>query len=203
MLTSSIDKLDWLKAGGLIPAVVQHAESGVVLMVGYMNREALTRTIESRHVTFYSRTRGKLWTKGETSDHWLDLVDVFADCDNDTLLVLARPNGPTCHTGSFTCFPDATAPRVSFLAALDAVVAERERDRPIGSYAANLFDSGIKRIAQKVGEEGVETALAAVAEDDKALLDESADLLFHLIVLLRAKGMGIAELVTRLAERHK
>jgi len=192
-------QLDWSKGDGMLPAIVQHAATGVVLMLGFMNYEALSRTLETKRVTFFSRTKQRLWTKGETSGHWLDVVNVSADCDADTLLVLARPAGPVCHTGAATCFPESARP---FLATLDALIESRARARPEGSYTTKLFDAGVRRIAQKVGEEGVETALAAVAQDDDALLDESADLLYHLLVLLRARGLGLSDMVERLQKRH-
>ena len=157
-------------------------------MVGYMDDEALSRTLDSKAVTFWSRSRREYWKKGETSGHVLELVSVEADCDNDTLLVLAKPHGPTCHLQRDSCFPEAPG---GFLADLDALVRQREQQRPPDSYTTRLFESGIRRIAQKVGEEGVETALAGVVQDDEALLGESADLLFHLIVLLRARGLSL------------
>ncbi|MFT4255842.1 MAG: bifunctional phosphoribosyl-AMP cyclohydrolase/phosphoribosyl-ATP diphosphatase HisIE [Pseudoxanthomonas sp.] len=191
--------LDWGKGDGLLPVVVQDAGTLRVLMLGYMNGEALAATRKSGHVTFFSRSKQRLWTKGESSGHFLDVVQMKVDCDNDTLLVLARPHGPTCHLGRASCFPDAPE---DFLAALNALVASREKERPAGSYTTRLFESGVRRIAQKVGEEGVETALAGVAQDDGALLGESADLLYHLIVLLRARGLSLADAVAVLRERH-
>ena len=195
-----IEALAWEKQGGLLPAIVQDADNGRVLMLGYMNREALARTLASGRVCFYSRSRNVLWTKGESSGHFLDFVSLEADCDADTLLVQARPNGPTCHLQRASCFPEAPA---SFLSELDAVVAQRERERPAGSYSTKLFEAGVRRIAQKVGEEGVETALAAVAQDEQALLGESADLVYHLLVLLRSRGLGWADLVRTLEHRHR
>lgn len=192
--------LDWDKQQGLLPAVVQDAASHRVLMLGYMDRAALAATFASGRVTFYSRRRQRLWVKGETSGHVLDLVSIEADCDGDTLLVQARPRGPTCHLGRVSCFPAAPA---DFLAELDALIAQRERERPAGSYTTKLFEAGLRRIAQKVGEEGVETSLAAIAEDDAALLGEAADLLYHLIVLLRARGLGLADAVAALQARHR
>lgn len=197
--TIDIESLAWEKQDGLLPAIVQDADTRRVLMLGYMSREALARTLELRQVTFFSRSRQQLWTKGESSGHVLTLVDLEVDCDNDTLLVQARPQGPTCHLGTVSCFP--TAPG-DVLADLDALIARRAIDRPAGSYTTKLFDSGIKRIAQKVGEEGLETALAAVVEDDDALLGESADLLYHLIVLLRARGLNLDDLKRTLATRR-
>jgi phosphoribosyl-AMP cyclohydrolase / phosphoribosyl-ATP pyrophosphohydrolase len=192
-------RLDWAKGDGLLPVVVQDASNLRVLMLGYMNREALEATLVSRRVTFFSRSKQRLWTKGESSGHVLELVSVDADCDNDTLLVLAHPYGPTCHLQRASCFPSAPS---AFLSDLDALVAQRERERPAGSYTTRLFESGTRRIAQKVGEEGVETALAAVAQDENALLGESADLLYHLTVLLRARGLSLADAVDVLRERH-
>jgi len=194
--------LDWDKGEGLLPAVVQHARSGAVLMLGYMNRAALEETRRSGRVTFWSRSRQRLWTKGESSGHVLRLVGVRADCDRDTLLVQAEPEGPTCHLGTATCFGADSGLPLAFLAELDALVARRERERPPGSYTTRLFEGGLRRMAQKVGEEGVETALAAVAQDQRALLDEGADLLFHLLVLLRARGLGLGDVVQVLAARH-
>jgi len=195
-----LDALDWDKSGGLLPAVVQDPDSLRVLMLGYMNREALAATLASRQVTFYSRSKGRLWKKGESSGHVLDLVRVDVDCDQDTVLVLARPRGPTCHLGRTSCF--AQAPGADFLHMLDGLIAQRHADRPAGSYTTRLFEAGIRRIAQKVGEEGVETALAAVAQDEAALLGESADLVFHLLVLLRARGLGLREVLETLQARH-
>jgi phosphoribosyl-ATP pyrophosphohydrolase/phosphoribosyl-AMP cyclohydrolase len=198
------DALAWNKQDGLLPAIVQDAGNGRVLMLGYMDRAALARTLESGAVTFYSRSKGRLWTKGESSGHVLELVSIQADCDADTLLVQARPRGPTCHLGRASCFPDAPVgnPGIAFLAELDALVARRERERPEGSYTTSLFASGLRRIAQKVGEEGVEASLAGVVEDDAALLGEAADLLFHLLVLLRARGLALSEVVALLRQRH-
>jgi phosphoribosyl-ATP pyrophosphohydrolase/phosphoribosyl-AMP cyclohydrolase len=193
--------LDWAKGAGLLPAIVQHADDARVLMLGYMSSEALDRTLATGRVTFWSRSRNALWTKGETSGHGLELVSVAADCDRDTLLVRARPLGPTCHTGAPACFP-ADAQARAVLPALDALVADRARVRPEGSYTTTLFDAGTARIAQKVGEEAVETALAAVTRDDDGLLDEAADLVFHLVVLLRSRGLAWSDLEARLAARR-
>ena len=192
-------RLDWGKGDGLLPVIVQDADNLRVLMLGYMNREALQATLAGGRVTFYSRSKQRLWTKGESSGHVLELVSLTSDCDDDTLLVLARPHGPTCHLQRASCFPQAPA---AFLSELDVLVAERERARPQGSYTTRLFEEGVRRIAQKVGEEGVETALAAVAQDENALLGESADLLYHLIVLLRARGLSLADAVDVLRQRH-
>jgi phosphoribosyl-AMP cyclohydrolase / phosphoribosyl-ATP pyrophosphohydrolase len=183
----AIERIDWSKGDGLVPAIVQHADAGTVLMLGYMDRAALSATLETKHVTFFSRSRATLWTKGETSGHILETVSVDADCDGDALLVCARPRGPTCHRGTGSCFSGA-------IAQLDATIASRASASSDTSYTRRLLDSGVKRIAQKVGEEGVETALAAVDEPDDALLGEAADLVYHLLVLLRARGLGLADL---------
>lgn len=197
------DPLAWDKQDGLLPAIVQDAATQRVLMLGYMDREALRTTLDTRRVTFFSRSRQRLWTKGETSGHTLELVAIETDCDGDTLLVQARPQGPTCHLGRESCF--ATAPssaNASFLHELDALIASRERERPADSYTTRLFEGGVRRIAQKVGEEGVETALAAVAQSDEALLGEVGDLLYHVLVLLRARGLGLADVESLLRQRH-
>jgi len=191
--------IDWSKQDGLLAAIVQDADTLRVLMLGYMDADALAHTLATRQATFYSRTRQRRWTKGETSGNLLDVVDIRLDCDGDTVLVLARPRGPTCHLERESCFPDAPG---SFLANLDTLVARREAERPAGSYTTKLFEGGVRRIAQKVGEEGVETALAAVAQDDAALLGESADLLYHLVVLLRARGLSLQDAIDVLRTRH-
>jgi phosphoribosyl-ATP pyrophosphohydrolase/phosphoribosyl-AMP cyclohydrolase len=194
------DRIDWAKGDGLVPAIVQDADTGRVLMLGYMDRAALATTLASGDVTFFSRSRQRQWTMGETSGNTLRLVSVVADCDNHPLLVQARPQGPTCHLGRASCFPQAPG---NFLAELDGLVRRRAAERPEGSYTTRLFDGGIRRIAQKVGEEGVETALAGVVQDDDALLGEAADLAYHLLVLLRARGLGLNELSETLRARHR
>ena len=194
------DALAWSKSpDGLLPAIIQDANTHRVLMLGYVNREALQTTLVSGYVTFFSRSKQRLWTKGEQSGHVLELVSIEADCDADTLLVRAHPHGPTCHLQRDSCFP--TAPGDT-LAALDALIAQRERERPDGRYTTRLFEAGVKRIAQKVGEEGVETALAAVAGDDTELKGEAADLLYHLLVVLRARGLGLADVLQTLEQRR-
>ena len=204
-----IDELAWQKMDGLLPAIVQDAFDGRVLMQAYMNREALQASLESGRVTFWSRSRQALWTKGETSGNTLELVAVHADCDSDCILVLANPHGPSCHRGTDSCFDGAlsdhgqrVAPELSFLAGLERLICEREVQRPEGSYTTQLFDAGVKRIAQKVGEEGVETALAATAGDTEELANESADLLYHLLVLLKARDLSLADVVETLESRH-
>ncbi len=196
--------LAWDKQEGLLPVIVQHATTLQVLMLGYMDRAALDATLASRRVTFFSRSRQRLWLKGESSGNFLDMTGIEVDCDSDTLLVRALPHGPTCHLGTKSCFPDAPG---NFLAELDALIDARVRERPPGSYTTRLLDAGIARIAQKVGEEGVEVALAAVtgAPADAGadtLLDESADLVYHLLVLLHARGYNLQQLAVTLAARH-
>jgi phosphoribosyl-AMP cyclohydrolase / phosphoribosyl-ATP pyrophosphohydrolase len=199
---SNADAIDWAKGAGLLPAVVQDAASGSVLMLGYMNQEALSQTLASKRVTFFSRSRSALWTKGETSGHWLDVVDIAVDCDGDTLLVLARPQGPTCHRGTETCFDPVTAPRFSELATLDSTIAQRVRDRPSGSYTTKLLEQGALRVAQKVGEEGVEAALAGAAQSVEQLEGEAADLIYHLGVLLHVRGSSLATVMDTLRARR-
>lgn len=184
------ETLAWDKQDGLLPAIVQDTETYRVLMLGYMDREALAKTLATGQVTFFSRSKGRLWTKGESSGHVLSLVSIETDCDSDTLLVQARPQGPTCHLGTTSCFPNAPG---DVLGELDGLIRRREAERPSGSYTTKLFESGVKRIAQKVGEEGVETALGALADDDDGFLGEAGDLLYHLIVLLRARGFSLED----------
>ena len=199
-----IDSLDWEKMDGLLPAIVQDAFDGRVLMQAFMNREALEKTLADGSVTFWSRSRQLLWTKGETSGNTLKLNEIHSDCDRDCLLVMAVPTGPACHRNTDTCFDGDrnTLPRLAFLAGLERLVAQREIERPEGSYTTRLFDAGIKRISQKVGEEGVETALAATSGDTEELANESADLLYHLLVLLRASGLTLADVTAVLQSRH-
>jgi phosphoribosyl-AMP cyclohydrolase / phosphoribosyl-ATP pyrophosphohydrolase len=206
MNLDQVTALDWDKNDGLLPAIVQDARSGQVLMLAYMNREALRITLAEKRATFYSRSRQQLWTKGESSGHWLHVVDVEADCDQDTLLVLANPEGPTCHTGTRSCFGDevaSDAAGLSFLMRLESVIAQRISDRPEGSYTARLWSEGPTRIAQKVGEEGVEVALAAVTQEDERLVGESADLLYHLALLLKSRNLSLTTVVRELEQRHK
>ena len=205
MRPSDPAELDWSKGGGLLPAIVQHAHSGTVLMLGYMNREAYERTVSTGFVTFYSRSRETLWQKGETSGHTLETIDVGMDCDRDTLLVRAVPNGPTCHLGTATCFDRRESGQImsGFLGALEQVIRSRLTEQPTGSYVADLARSGRSRRAQKVGEEAVELALASVAGDREHTIDEAADLLFHVLVLLSAEDIALAEVVAALEARHQ
>lgn len=199
-----VDTLDWSKGDGLLPAVVQDASTGKVLMLGYMNVAALRTTLDSKRVTFFSRSKARLWTKGETSGNFLNVVEVAADCDNDSLLITANPDGPTCHTGSESCFGEVTSESAAlgFLARLESVIAQRIAEKPEGSYTARIWAQGPTRMAQKVGEEGVEVALAAVTQSDERLVGESADLLFHLALLLKSRNLSLADAVRELAQRH-
>nr|WP_024965008.1 bifunctional phosphoribosyl-AMP cyclohydrolase/phosphoribosyl-ATP diphosphatase HisIE [Pantoea sp. IMH] len=203
MLTEQqLTRLDWEKTDGMMPAIVQHAVSGEVLMHGYMNQEALEKTLASGKVTFWSRTKQRLWTKGETSENYLNVVSITPDCDNDTLLILANPVGPTCHLGTSSCFSPA-APDWTFLYQLEQLLAERKHADPKSSYTASLYASGTKRIAQKVGEEGVETALAATVNDREELTNEASDLLYHLLVLLQDQDLDLSRIINNLRQRHK
>lgn len=202
MLTQNdIETLDWDKNAGLIPAVIEDAVSGRVLMFAYMNREALQKTLETKRVTFFSRSKGRLWTKGETSGNFLNLVDLAADCDKDTLLVTVNAEGPACHLGTTSCFGDLQS-RWQFLRDLEVLLASRKGADPATSYTASLYARGTKRIAQKVGEEGVETALAATVHDREELRNEAADLVYHLLVLLQAENLELADVIDILRERH-
>jgi phosphoribosyl-ATP pyrophosphohydrolase/phosphoribosyl-AMP cyclohydrolase len=198
-----IAQIDFGKEGGLAPAVVQDADTLQILMLGYMNAEALQKTFDTGLVTFYSRSKSRLWTKGETSGDTLNLVHILADCDEDALLVTARPNGPTCHTKTTSCFGMETAPGIGFLGQLATIVAERAKADPADSYTARLMQKGIAKIAQKVGEEGLETALAGRAGDLDELHSEAADLLYHLSVLLMARETSLEAVLDVLRARHK
>jgi phosphoribosyl-ATP pyrophosphohydrolase/phosphoribosyl-AMP cyclohydrolase len=188
---------------GLIPAIIQDANTKNVLMLGYMNKEAFQRTQETKKVTFYSRSKQRLWTKGEESGNFLDLVDIKNDCDNDTLLISVYPVGPTCHTGSDTCWNAKNEQEFGFLTELEKVITNRkENQNDSKSYVASLFRSGINKIAQKVGEEAVEVVIEAKDNDDDLFLNESADLLFHYLILLQAKGFKLNEIVRVLEQRH-
>jgi phosphoribosyl-AMP cyclohydrolase / phosphoribosyl-ATP pyrophosphohydrolase len=194
-------RIDFAKAGGLVPVVVQDSRTLAVLMLGYMNAEALKLTLETNRVTFYSRSRESLWVKGETSGHYLQVDSIHLDCDNDTLLALVRPDGPTCHTGAVNCFDLPLSQ--NFLFELEKVIEQRLADPdPTTSYTAKLAASGLARVAQKVGEEGVETVIAALAQSPEALTGEAADLLYHLTVLLKVKGLTLSDVVAKLQSRH-
>ncbi len=196
------ETLDWEKGGGLLPMVVQHFHDGRVLMLGYCDREALDRTLASGEVHFFSRSRSALWRKGETSGNVLRAISIAADCDRDSLLCQALPAGPTCHRGTASCF-DGEGRAHPWLNELEALIGQRRTQPPDSSYVARLFAAGTARMAQKVGEEGVETALAAVAGPEEKLGEEAADLLFHLLVLLADRGLGLADIAEVLAQRHR
>ncbi|EJX10772.1 phosphoribosyl-ATP diphosphatase [gut metagenome] len=196
-------ELDFDKMNGLIPAIIQDNCTGKVLMLGFMNQEAYQKTKETGKVTFYSRTRQCLWTKGETSGHFLHVVSLLLDCDHDTLLIKVNPDGPVCHTGTDTCWGETNqAEDILFLKDLQDFIDKRHREMPEGSYTTSLFQSGVNKMAQKVGEEAVETVIEACNGTDERLIYEGADLLYHLIVLLTSKGYRIEDLVRELKERH-
>lgn len=201
MKAPEIDSLDWQKSDGLVPAIVQHAVTGGVLMLGYMNRAAYAATLECGEVVFFSRSRGQLWRKGETSGNVLRVVEIRSDCDVDTVLVRAEPAGPTCHLGTRSCFGEPVT--ATLLDELEAVIEARLAERPEDSYVARLAAAGAARAAQKVGEEGVETALAAVTRDADGLASEAADLVFHLLVLLRIRGVSLEDVLHKLADRRR
>ena len=196
-------KIDFQKCGGLVPAIIQDAQTKVVLMLGYMNEEALKKTQESGLVTFYSRSRQCLWTKGETSGNYLHLVDIKVDCDNDTLLIQANPDGPTCHKGTDTCWGEENKPNsLLFLSELNDFIEKRYKEMPEGSYTTSLFKDGLNRMAQKVGEEALELVIEATNGTNDRLIYEGSDMLYHLIVLLTSKGLRIEDMAKELMERH-
>ena len=194
--------LDFDKMGGLIPAIIQDARTKNVLMLGFMNKEAYEKTLEINKVTFFSRTKNRLWTKGEESGHFLDVVSIESDCDNDTFLIKAIPNGPVCHTGSATCFNDNNEFGIEFLTHLQDFIEKRYQEMPEGSYTTSLFNSGVNRMAQKVGEEAIETVIEATNGTDGRMMYEAADMLYHLMVLFTSKGRRIEELAEALYRRH-
>lgn len=201
-----VENLDFEKGDGLIPAIIQDAETYQVLMLGYMNKEALQTTLKKEHVTFYSRSKERLWTKGETSGNFLELIDIQEDCDNDTLLILANPHGPTCHTGEQSCFHQKSfKPKnnIGFLNDLEELIKSRKKERPEDSYTTYLFDKGLDKITQKVGEEAVETVIASKNNNKKKFIGEVADLIYHLMVLLAEKGIPLKKVVRKLRKRHK
>jgi phosphoribosyl-AMP cyclohydrolase / phosphoribosyl-ATP pyrophosphohydrolase len=203
---SDLEGLHFEKGGGLIPAIVQHADTGMVLMLGYMNREALEESLKRQRVVFFSRSKGRLWEKGETSGQTLNLKAIHADCDGDSLLVLAHPQGPTCHRGTSSCFDDdliREREALSILSDLEQLIGLRMLQRPARSYTTSLFESGIRRIAQKVGEESLEVALAAVGGAEREVIRECADLIYHLLVLLKARGLSLDQVLSELRARHQ
>jgi len=199
---ADLSALDWQKMDGLLPAIVQDAATLQVLMLAYMDREALSLTLESGFATFFSRSKGRLWRKGEESGNHLKVQAVFADCDGDALVVLAEPAGPTCHLGTTSCFSKESAPGIGWLAQLARIVGDRAEADPAGSYTARLLGEGSSRVAQKVGEEGVELALAGAAGTREACIEEASDLLYHVTVLMQARGFGWGDVTDKLRERH-
>jgi phosphoribosyl-ATP pyrophosphohydrolase/phosphoribosyl-AMP cyclohydrolase len=193
--------IDFNKTDGLVPVVIQDEQTLEVLMLGYMNQEAYDKTIEENIVTFFSRSKQRLWTKGETSNNFLHVKSIHLDCDNDTLLIKVKPDGPTCHTGDRTCFK--TTYNQNFILQLEQIIGDRYENPVEGSYVNKLRNKGLNKIAQKVGEEGVETVIAALAETETDLINEASDLVFHLLVLLREKGLGLETIAKNLEERHK
>lgn len=196
-----IQSLDWEKTGGLLPVIIQDEKTLEVLMLGYMNQEALAKTLQEGKVTFFSRTKNRLWTKGETSNHFLYLKDVCLDCDRDTLLIKVHPVGPTCHTGSRSCFK--TNYNQNFIFELEDIITDRYENPVEGSYINKMRAKGLNKIAQKVGEEGVETVIAALAESEEELIGEASDLVFHLLFLLKEKGLSIKDIAKNLEKRHQ
>lgn len=196
-------KIDFEKMGGLVPAIVQDNITRKVLMLGFMNKEAYEKTIESGKVTFYSRTRKKIWTKGEESGIFLNVISILPDCDNDTLLIQAHPTGPVCHTGNDTCWGDKNNTDINFLSYLQDFIDQRFQEMPERSYTTSLFKSGVNRMAQKVGEEAVETVIEATNGSEEGFIYEASDLLYHLIVLLTSKGLRLEDLAKELGKRHK
>jgi phosphoribosyl-AMP cyclohydrolase / phosphoribosyl-ATP pyrophosphohydrolase len=194
--------IDFEKVNGLVPAIIQDVESNVVLMLGYMNQEALDVTLETKKVTFFSRTKGRLWTKGETSGNYLMLDSLTLDCDNDTLLIKAKPVGPVCHTGNDTCFADVNNSKTLFLDTLRKIIKDRKNNPSERSYTTSLFAAGINKVAQKVGEEAIEIVIEAKDNNKDLFLGEAADLLFHYLVLLEAKEIELEEVIDVLMDRH-
>ncbi|WP_413699353.1 bifunctional phosphoribosyl-AMP cyclohydrolase/phosphoribosyl-ATP diphosphatase HisIE [Psychromonas sp. KJ10-10] len=194
--------LDWEKVDNLMPVVVQNRTSGKVLMLGYVNQESLAATLETGKMTFFSRTKQRLWCKGEQSGNFLNVLEISSDCDNDTLLAIVEPIGPTCHLGTESCFKGQLDPALTFIGDLEQVIKSRKGADPKSSYTASLYDRGTKRIAQKVGEEGVEVALVAMAKDMDELTCEGADLIYHLTVLLQNEGLQLSDIAAKLHERH-
>ncbi len=201
---SDISQIDFNKLNGLIPAVIQDNTTSKVLMVGFMNRDSLQKTMDINKVTFFSRTKNRLWTKGEESGNFLDVVSILADCDYDTLLIKVHPVGPVCHTGADTCFSESNRKNdISFLSYLQDFIDKRKLEMPEGSYTTSLFQKGTAKISQKVGEEAVETIIGAMANDNENFIYEAGDLLYHLIVLLSHKGLRLEDVVKELEKRHK
>ena len=201
--TENINELAWQKMDNLLPAIIQHAATGAILMQGYMSQESLAATLDTGKATFFSRSKQALWVKGETSGNFLNVQQVLSDCDQDSLLIACTPIGPSCHLGTESCFPEQKLTQQNFLSQLEQVIAGKKGDDPKESYTAHLFSRGTTKMAQKVGEEGVEVALAAVAETKEDLLGECADLFYHTLVLLADQKIELSEVMAVLQERHK
>jgi phosphoribosyl-ATP pyrophosphohydrolase/phosphoribosyl-AMP cyclohydrolase len=199
----NINELNFSKLNGLIPAIVVDNNTGQILMLGFMNKESLEKTIQTKFLTFYSRNQKKLWTKGETSGNYLNLIKIKADCDNDSLLIYAEPKGPTCHTGEYSCFGLEKASSLKFLNELFGLIKERKNELPENSYTTKLFKEGENRIIQKVGEESVEVLIASKNKDKNEIINEVSDLIYHLFVLLAEKEIEFSEVVSNLESRHK
>lgn len=198
-----IEKINFEKLNGLVPAIIIDYQNNNVLMLGFMNKEALQQTIEKQKVVFFSRSKNRLWLKGETSKNYLNVISISTDCDDDTLMIYAKPDGPTCHTGSYSCFSDVNKNNVLFLEYLFKLVKQRKIDLPENSYTTSLYKRGSDRIIQKVGEEAVETVIAAKNKDKEEIINETSDLIFHLLVMLSDQGIELSEIVSNLESRHK
>ncbi len=199
----NIKKINFEKLNGLVPAIIIDAQNNNVLMLGFMNMEALQQTMEKQKVVFFSRSRNRLWLKGETSKNYLNVISISTDCDNDTLMIYAKPDGPTCHTGSYSCFAEVDKNNIYFLKYLSNLIKERKVKMPEGSYTTSLFKRGADRIIQKVGEEAVETVIAAKNRDKKEIINETSDLIFHLLVMLAEQEIELTEVISNLESRHK
>ncbi len=199
----NIEKINFEKLNGLVPAIIIDYQNNNVLMLGFMNKEALQQTIEKQKVVFFSRSKNRLWLKGETSKNYLNVISISTDCDDDTLMIYAKPDGPTCHTGSYSCFSDVNKNNVLFLEYLFKLVKQRKIDLPENSYTTSLYKRGSDRIIQKVGEEAVETVIAAKNKDKEEIINETSDLIFHLLVMLSDQGIELSEIVANLESRHK
>lgn len=197
-----IEKIDFEKLNGLVPAIIIDQNTNQVLMLGFMNKEALSQTLEKKKVVFFSRTKNKLWLKGETSKNYLNVVSINTDCDNDTLLIYAKPDGPTCHTGSYSCFAEVDKNNIQFLDYLFKLVKQRKIELPENSYTTSLFNRGSDRIIQKVGEEAIETVIAAKNKDKEEIINEASDLLFHMFVMFADQGIEFSEIISNLQKRH-
>ena len=197
-----IEKIDFEKLNGLVPAIIIDQNTNQVLMLGFMNKEALSQTLDKKKVVFFSRTKNKLWLKGVTSNNYLNVISINTDCDNDTLLIYVKPDGPTCHTGSYSCFAEVDKNNIQFLDYLFKLVKQRKIELPENSYTTSLFNRGSDRIIQKVGEEAIETVIAAKNKDKEEIINEASDLLFHMFVMFADQGIEFSEIISNLQKRH-